>query len=62
MVFFFSFEGYSYRFRIINAGVEYCPIEMIIYNHKMKVIGTDGFDIELVEGNSLNFILFPLNR
>jgi L-ascorbate oxidase len=35
-------HGYRYRFRIINAGVSYCPMIFTIDNHQMTVIAIDG--------------------
>ena len=42
-------QGYSYRFRLINAGSLYCPIQVSIDNHNLTVISTDGNDIEALE-------------
>ncbi|XP_023339876.1 uncharacterized protein LOC111710084 [Eurytemora carolleeae] len=46
-------QGKKYRFRIINAGVSMCPVEMSIEGHKMLVIATDGMDIKPVLADSL---------
>ncbi|CAL7934818.1 unnamed protein product [Xylocopa violacea] len=42
-----------HRFRLINAEFLNCPIEMSIDNHTVRVISTDGRDIEPVEAESL---------
>ncbi|XP_076174595.1 uncharacterized protein LOC143150301 [Ptiloglossa arizonensis] len=42
-----------YRFRLVNAEVLNCPIEMSIDNHTMYVISSDGRDIEPTEAKSL---------
>ena len=34
--------GYRYRFRMINAGVQYCPLHVSIDNHNLTLIATDG--------------------
>uniref|UniRef100_A0A1B6FJ43 Laccase n=1 Tax=Cuerna arida TaxID=1464854 RepID=A0A1B6FJ43_9HEMI len=39
-------QGVRYRFRVINAGVQNCPIELSIDNHTLTVISTDGSDIK----------------
>lgn len=46
-------RGKSYRFRLINAGVLNCPIELSIDNHTMLAISSDGSDIVPVEVESL---------
>jgi FtsP/CotA-like multicopper oxidase with cupredoxin domain len=44
---FFSVKkGSSYRFRLINAGVLFCPIQISIDGHKLKIISVDGKPIE----------------
>lgn len=35
-----------YRFRVINAGVLHCPIQMSIEEHNLTIIGTDGKTIK----------------
>lgn len=35
-------RGLRYRFRVINAGVFFCPLEFSIQNHNITVIATDG--------------------
>lgn len=50
----FSVEkGKKYRFRMINAGVLYCPIEFSIDYHNLTIISTDGNNIEPYEVQSL---------
>src|SRR5579883_287427 len=35
-------HGKVYRFRLINAGILYCPIEFSIDDHNLTVIASDG--------------------
>jgi FtsP/CotA-like multicopper oxidase with cupredoxin domain len=50
----FSVEhGKAYRFRLINAGILYCPIEFSIDEHNLTVIASDGDFIEPFEVESL---------
>ncbi|KOC68923.1 Laccase-4 [Habropoda laboriosa] len=42
-----------YRFRLVNAEFLNCPIELSIDDHTMRIISTDGRDIEPVEAKSL---------
>ncbi|CAK9821202.1 LCC4 [Anthophora plagiata] len=42
-----------YRFRLVNAEFLNCPIELSIDNHTMRIISSDGRDIEPVEAESL---------
>jgi L-ascorbate oxidase len=35
-----------YRFRVINSGVQFCPLQFSIDGHNLTVIATDGNDIE----------------
>jgi len=46
-------SGKRYRFRIINAGILYCPIEISIDSHNLTVISSDGSDVEPYEVESL---------
>lgn len=39
-------QGKRYRFRLINAGILYCPIEFSIEDHNITVIASDGFFLE----------------
>ena len=34
--------GQRYRFRMINSGVQYCPLHVSIDNHTLTLIATDG--------------------
>lgn len=43
-------QNARYRFRLINAEFLNCPIELSIDNHTIRVISSDGRDIEPVEG------------
>lgn len=45
--------GKSYRFRIINAGVLYCPLEFSIDSHKLTVIASDGRYLQSRDVDSL---------
>ncbi len=42
-----------YRFRLINAGILYCPIEFSVDKHNVTIIATDGNDVEPYEVQSL---------
>ncbi|KAK9505006.1 hypothetical protein O3M35_009161 [Rhynocoris fuscipes] len=46
-------KGFRYRFRIINAGILNCPIEMSIDNHTIIAISSDGTDFMPAEVDSL---------
>ncbi len=46
-------QGKKYRFRLINAGVLYCPLEFSIDNHNITVISSDGNYFEPFETDSL---------
>ena len=35
-------KGFRYRFRLINSGVSFCPIQFIVDNHTLTVIASDG--------------------
>ena len=35
-------QGKRYRFRMINSGVQYCPLHVSIDNHTLTLIATDG--------------------
>lgn len=50
---FFVKSGKRYRFRLINAGVLYCPIEFSIDNHRLIVIASDGKPLEPYNVESL---------
>ena len=39
-------KGFRYRFRVINAGVLYCPKQLSIDNHKLEVISIDGNSVD----------------
>jgi len=45
--------GKTYRFRLINAGILYCPIEFSIDSHNMTVIASDGRYLKSREVESL---------
>jgi FtsP/CotA-like multicopper oxidase with cupredoxin domain len=42
-----------YRFRLINAGFLYCPLEFSIDGHNLTVIASDGKSLEPLEVESL---------
>ena len=46
-------KGKRYRFRIINSGIQLCPMQFSIDNHVLKVIATDGSPIQPIEVASL---------
>ncbi|XP_023314043.1 laccase-2-like [Trichogramma pretiosum] len=46
-------RGNRYRFRMIDAGAEDCPIEMSIDNHKLWIVSLDSNDVDPVEVDSL---------
>jgi L-ascorbate oxidase len=46
-------RGYKYRFRLINAGILYCPIEFSIDEHNLTVISSDGKLLDAYEVDSL---------
>jgi L-ascorbate oxidase len=39
-------KGFRYRFRLINSGVSFCPIQFIVDNHNLTVIASDGKLVE----------------
>ncbi|KAJ8683447.1 hypothetical protein QAD02_019239 [Eretmocerus hayati] len=39
-------RGYKYRFRLINAGADDCPIRLSFDQHTMLVLSLDGKDIQ----------------
>ena len=49
-----------YRFRVINAGVNFCPMVFSIDGHNMTLIATDGYPIDPVEVES--FVSNPGER
>jgi L-ascorbate oxidase len=46
-------SGNRYRFRIVNAGFLYCPLEFSIDGHNLTVIASDGKSLEPLEVESL---------
>jgi FtsP/CotA-like multicopper oxidase with cupredoxin domain len=50
---FYVESNKKYRFRLINAGILYCPIEFSIDNHNLSIISSDGKYLELYEVESL---------
>lgn len=49
-------KGQKYRFRVINAGLLFCPLEFSIENHNVTVIATDGNPIQPVD--VVSFFIF----
>lgn len=45
--------GFRYRFRLINAGFLYCPLEFSIDDHNLTIIASDGRSLEPYEVVSL---------
>ncbi|KAK3605830.1 hypothetical protein CHS0354_002467 [Potamilus streckersoni] len=52
-------QGKDYRFRVIAAGVLY-PFRISVDNHPLKIVASDGYDLDLVEAES--FIINPGER
>mgnify|MGYP002785629689 CR=1 FL=1 len=46
-------KGYKYRFRLINAGYLFCPLQFSIENHNITIIATDGSLVKPIELESL---------
>lgn len=46
-------QGFRYRFRLINSGVSFCPIQFVVDSHNFTVIATDGKPIEPVRFQSV---------
>lgn len=53
-------KGHKYRFRVINAGFLYCPIQFSIDNHNLTIISSDGTLVEPVEVQ--NFFIYAGNK
>ena len=49
-------QGFRYRFRVINSGFLYCPIQISVDGHNMTIIATDGRSVDPVEIQ--NFIIY----
>ena len=43
---FYVEQGKRYRFRVINAGILYCPIEFSIEGHSIEIIASDGHYVQ----------------
>jgi L-ascorbate oxidase len=48
-------RGNKYRFRMINAGSDFCTMSFSVDNHNLTVISFDGFPIEPVQVDSISF-------
>lgn len=46
-------KGSRYRFRLINAGIQYCLMSISIDNHNLTIIASDSQPIEPIEVESL---------
>ncbi|XP_045762877.1 laccase-4-like [Maniola jurtina] len=46
-------QGYTYRFRVINAEFLNCPIEMSVDGHNITVIASDGYELVPITATSL---------
>ena len=46
-------RGLRYRFRLINAGFQYCPIVFSIDGHNLTVIASDGSPIRPIQVESI---------
>jgi len=53
-------HGYKYRFRVVNVGAYFCPMEFSIEDHDLLMIATDGNSIEPVKIKS--FVVFGGER
>ncbi len=49
-------RGFKYRFRIINAGLLYCPIQFSIDGHNLILIASDTHDIEPITVQVINIL------
>lgn len=50
---FYVRQGLRYRFRLINAGVQLCPMQFSIDDHVLTVIGSEGHPMEPFDVASL---------
>jgi L-ascorbate oxidase len=48
-------RGHKYRFRLINAGSDFCTMSVSIDGHNLTVISLDGFDVQPVLVESISF-------
>lgn len=46
-------KGYRYRFRLINAGIQFCMLSLSIDGHNLTVIANDGTPLEPFEVESI---------
>ena len=46
-------RGLRYRFRLINVGLQYCPIVFSIDSHNLTVIASDGSPIQPIQVESI---------
>jgi len=49
-------QGFRYRFRVINSGFLYCPIQISVDQHNLTIIATDGYSVDPVEIQ--NFVIY----
>ena len=52
--------GFRYRFRVLNTGFQWCPLEFSIDGHNLTVISTDGNPVEAI--NVKSFYINPGER
>jgi L-ascorbate oxidase len=45
-------KGMRYRFRMINAGVQYCPLQVSVDHHNLTLLAVDGNSIQPVQVTS----------
>ena len=50
---FFVDHGLRYRFRMINAGIQFCPLELSVDEHSLLLIAVDGNPIGPLEVQSI---------
>jgi L-ascorbate oxidase len=55
-------KGKRYRFRMINAGILFCPLQVSIEHHNLTIIATDGNPIEPIEVVSFFILAGIINR
>jgi FtsP/CotA-like multicopper oxidase with cupredoxin domain len=46
-------KGFRYRFRLINSGIQNCPMSISVDGHRLTVIESDGSPIEPIVVDSL---------
>ena len=46
-------KGFRYRFRLINAAIQYCMMQIAVEGHNLTVIASDGNPIEPIIVDSI---------